>query len=443
MNLLIIDQLDCGFSVDLAIKSIAVGHSVRVFMPKYNSDGSSCQNGEGIPGFRKVSDWGPSMDWADLIFVTDNTKHIHALETFRKQGYPIFGCGSEGARWEQNREYGAKMFEAAGIPTIPTIKFSNYDEAITHVLKNKETRYVSKPIGDGAKDMSYCSKDWRDMVFMLNRWKKSNAYNGEFILQEFHAGSEMAVGGWFGTSGFSQHILENWEFKKLMSGDHGPATGEQGTVLRYTTKSQLADMVLRPLEGMLHGIGYTGYIDVNCIIDARGKPWPLEFTCRPGWPLFQIQQALHLGDPITWMLDSLSGSDSLKVREGVAVGIVVSQPDYPYNNTKKKDLTGFPLFDLSQEDVIKNVHLSECMWGVGPGKDGKNTEPCFVTAGSYVMTVSGIGETISEARDDCYKRYKKKVHMINSPMIRDDIGEKLEHMLPELQKHGYCRNLKY
>jgi len=34
MNLLIIDQFDCGFAMDLAIKSSAHGHSVRVYMRK-------------------------------------------------------------------------------------------------------------------------------------------------------------------------------------------------------------------------------------------------------------------------------------------------------------------------------------------------------------------------------------------------------------------------
>ena len=442
MKLLIIDQFDCGFSMDLAIKSAAYGHEVRVYM-RNNFDGTRCENGDGMDCFKKVADWESSMNWADLIFVTDNSSYIQKLESYHRKGYPIYGCNVEGARWEQDREYGAAVFERAGIPIIPTMKFSKYDEAISHVLSNKDKRFVSKPIGDGDKALSYCSKDWRDMVFMLNKWKKSNAYDGDFVLQEFHAGSEMAVGGWFGLGGFSKHFLENWEFKKLMSGDYGPATGEQGTVMRYTQKSLLADKVLKPLEDFLHGIGYSGYIDVNCIIDNKGNPWPLEFTTRPGWPLFQIQQALHIGDPVQWMLDSLDGRDTLKVKEDIACGIVVSQPDYPYSNVKKKENTGYPIFDLTMEDATKNIHLSEVKMGFSPGKDGKNTEPCLVTAGSYVLTVSGVGKTVDDAKCKAYDTFKKKIHMINSPMVRDDIGEKLEKMLPELQKNGYCKDVKY
>jgi phosphoribosylamine-glycine ligase len=95
------------------------------------------------------------------------------------------------------------------------------------------------------------------------------------------------------------------------------------------------------------------------------------------------------------------------------------------------------------EDATKNIHLSEVKMGMGPGKDGKNNEPCLVTAGSYVLTVSGVGDTVSAARDACYKTFKKKVNMINSIMVRDDIGEKLKDMLPVLQKNGYCSKMKY
>jgi phosphoribosylamine-glycine ligase len=81
--------------------------------------------------------------------------------------------------------------------------------------------------------------------------------------------------------------------------------------------------------------------------------------------------------------------------------------------------------------------------GMGPGKDGKNTEPCLITCGSYVMTVSGVGKTVEAAREACYKTFKKKVTMINSCMIRDDIGEKLEKLLPDIQKNGYCKDMEY
>ena len=78
-----------------------------------------------------------------------------------------------------------------------------------------------------------------------------------------------------------------------MPDDLGPNTGEMGTVLMYCKKSKLADKVLKPLESYLVKTGHTGYVDVNCIVDDKGTPFPLEFTMRYGCPTANIQGPLH------------------------------------------------------------------------------------------------------------------------------------------------------
>jgi phosphoribosylamine-glycine ligase len=77
-----------------------------------------------------------------------------------------------------------------------------------------------------------------------------------------------------------------------------------------------------------------------------------------------------------------------------------------------------------------------------PNDSGANRAPCLVTCGNYILTFTGLGETIEEARKAAYGFYKKKIRLINSPMYRDDIGEKVIEMLPELKKHGYAVGVK-
>jgi phosphoribosylamine--glycine ligase len=440
MKILLIDA--GGTSLDFALRCQVAGHQVRCFI-RNNKDGSRCEVGDGI--ITRVPHWEPHMNWADLIFCTDNTFYIHPLERYRDQGYPIIGPSIDTNKWEQERDHGSKILVQCGIEEIPTVKFSKYDEAIAYVMKNPK-RYVSKPIGDGDKSMSYVSKSAADMIFMLNYWKKKNAYKGDFILQDFRPGVEMAVGGWFGTGGFSKNFCENWEFKKLMNDDLGVATGEQGTILRYTEVSTLADKVLKPLEDYLHALAYTGYIDVNCIITDDGAAWPLEFTMRPGWPLFQIQQALHKGDPAEWMCDLLDGKDTLKVSKDVACGVVVSIPDYPYSRLTKKECSGYPLWGITEEDATNDIHLSEVQFGKAPEMEGDKVKldvPMYVTAGDYVLTVTGTGSTVGKAKDKCYKTIKDKVSIPNSIMYRTDIGCRLEEALPKLHKMGYSKDLEF
>ena len=237
---------------------------------RHNKDGSRSEVGDGGL-IKRVGDWQDHMDWADLIFCTDNIFYIYQLERYRDQGYPIFGPSVDTNRWEQERDHGEKILNKVGIETIPSQTFDNYDKAMEFVKANPNRKFVSKPIGDGAKDLSYVAKTGKEMYYMLDKWKKTNAYKGKFILQEFRKGIEFAVGGWFGPGGFSKYITESFEHKKLMSGEKGPATGEMGTVMRYVTNSKLFDQVLQPLEGMLLGMNYTGYIDVNCIIEDNGN----------------------------------------------------------------------------------------------------------------------------------------------------------------------------
>ena len=436
INLLIVDATASG--LDFALRCKAAGHTVRHFI-RMNKDNSRSMVGDGGL-IDRVPHWEPSMNWADLIVCTDNVYYIHQLELYRDKGFPIFGPSIDTTRCEQDRCLGSEVMEHCGIKTIPYQKFTKYDEAIVYVIKNNK-RYVSKPLGDGDKALSYVSKSPADMVFMLQKWKKTNAYKGEFILQEFHKGIEIAVGGWFGPGGFSKHFCINHEFKKLLAGDLGVSTGEEGTIVYYMQDCELANKVLKPLEERLHGLGYTGYIDVNSIVDDGGTVWPLEFTMRPGWPLFQIQQALHRGDPCEWMVDLLEGKDSLKVSDKIACGVVISMPPYPHDKgTPQSEHAGYPLFDLTMDDVIKNVHLSSVMCGKAPAMvDGevKLHVEQFVTAGNYVGVVTGVGDTVEEASCACYDRIKKKINIPNSVGFRNDIGRRLEEQLPPLRKMGF------
>ena len=438
MKVLIIDQMGC-LHLDFALRCMDAGHKVKVFCPK-RKDGGRFRTGEGLTD--RVNDWEAWMKWADLVFICDNTKYIYKMDEYHKKGFPIFAGNHMASQWELNRITGDEVFKRAGIETIPTHEFTKYDDAIKFVKENKG-RYASKPNGDADKALSYCGKNAADLVYMLEKWKKSNKLKDGFILQEFRPGIEMAVGGWFGTAGFSKHFLENWEYKKLMNDDLGVATGEQGTIMRYVSDSLLADKVLKPLEGMLHGIDYLGYVDVNCIITDDGTPWPLEFTMRPGWPLFQIQQALHKGDPCEWMCSLMNGEDTLKVSNDIACGVVLSIPDYPYNKLQPEDYQGYPIYGV-ERDELHNVHLSEAMWGRAPAMvDGTVKErDLFVTSGNYVLTTSGTGPSVEKARERAYKLLDK-IEVPNSPMWRTDIGKKLEKQIPKLSKMGYVKGMKY
>lgn len=435
MRILLIDV--GGNFLDFALRCIAAGHTVRWFIAP-GKNGERLPIGDGL--VEKVKEWEKWIGFSDLILVSDNTRYLSQLEYYRKMGAPIFGPNVAGAEMELNRTLGQKVWKDAGCQIMDYKTFTSYDDAIRFVEKNADKRWVSKPSGDADKALSYVSKDAGDMREMLRRWKRRKVLAGPFILQEFRPGIEVAVGGWFGPHGWSSQFNINFEHKKTLTGDLGVNCGEQGTVIYYTDKEdRLAQEVLLPISEHLEKIGYTGYVDAAVIIDKDG-PWPLEFTCRPGWPHCQIITSLHLGDPAQWIKDLMDGYDTLEVHDGICTGVVVTMGDFPHNKMPREQLCGIPIYCDQNDDI----HPAEIMAGTASHViNGKLVElPTWVSAGNYLLVATGCAATVSGSAKRAYEVIKG-IDIPNSPGYRTDIGKRLKDQLPQLQKWGYCKGITY
>jgi phosphoribosylamine---glycine ligase len=440
MKLLVIDPGGEG-GLDLAMRAQRHNHSVKYFVkntPKTELIGKGLVD--------RVDDFKPWWRWADLVVATGNDLYLRDYENLSKAyPVPLIAACQQAAEWEINRPLGQALLRKHGIATLPAKEFSDYDPAIAHVKKH-DVRFVSKPAGDDSdKAMSYVSKSPADMVYMLERWKRLGKLKGPFILQEFMPGIEMGIAGWFGPGGWNEGWEENFEFKKMMNGDLGVNTGEQGTVMRYVRTSKLARKMLVPLTAELERVGYVGDIDVNCIIDEKGHPWPLEFTCRLGWPAFHLQNALQQGDPAEWLLDLATGKDSRSFpHDKVCVGVVMSIPDYPYSHLTRKEVVGVPIYGMT-ERLMQHWHPCQMMMGhdVPNVIEGHHIkQPMAVTAGDYVGVMTAVSDTIKDAALTVYRRLEK-LTVPNSPMYRTDIGKRLAKQLPTIQKFGYAEGMVY
>lgn len=437
MNVLIVDSDSVG--LDFAIRCQEFGHSVKFFSNHY-PDGNRKKYGDGL--VEKVSDFMKWARWADLIFATNNTKYLTQLDYLRSLRYPVFAPPLEGAKLEIERGWGMKVLKQHGIDCPPFKTFNTLDEAEKHVWKTEEN-YVFKTLGsDEDKAMSFVSKNPAELINQIRRWKKQGKkLKGQCMLQTFIKGVEFGVSSWFGPGGFSKWKNECFEHKKLMPKNFGPNTGEMGTAMKYVTKSKLFDDVLKPVEDYLHKIDYRGDIDMNCIIDESGTPWPLEFTCRPGWPAFFIMTADHK-EPCEWMVDLLHGKDTLETSGSHAVGVVIAQPNFPYTSAINREAQGVPIYGVNDKNW-EHIHPAEMMMGKGVDMvgDSPKEKDMLVTAGEYVMVVTGLGDSVSKASKASYK----VVDQISIPnmIVRDDVGEKMKECIPKLQEHGYASEWQY
>lgn len=440
MRVLIIDSDRVG--LDFAMRAANAGHEVRLF--RYSLKPNRYATGF-APLFTIVNEWKDHMGWAKegLVLLTANNRYVYELDRYRDLGFRnIFAPTVASAKLEIERSAGMQAMQAIGQDIPPYQTFGSLADAEAFARKS-DRAWVHKPMGDEEdKSLTYVSDDPADLVGWLQRqMKKGKKLKGKVMLQEkVDALCELGVSGWMGPEGFLPDRYQACvEHKKLHDGEIGPATGEQGTLCQYYETDKLAREMLLPLEPMLRALGHRGDFAVGAMIDTKGKPHFLEFTARCGWPAWWIQAASHRGDPVKWMKDLLDGKDSLKVSYDPAIGVVMSQPHYPYETATPEQVEGIPIRGV--EDVLADVHLVEVMRGTGPVMErGKVVDqPSFETAGEYVLVATGLGKTIEKARSRAYGVVDK----IKFPdrVYRTDIGCKVIPKLEALHKFGYVPDL--
>ncbi len=441
-NVLVIDVENQA--LDFVLRCVDAGHSVRWWQEANHQH--QPKDGNGFRGFEKVADWRTSMKWArdGLIFITGNCKFMRELDRFRDIGFKIFGPTYKSAQLEIERGVGMETLKQAGIDVPHYETFDSLESACKFARKSDKP-YVFKPLGSADdKSLTFVSNDPAEMVGWIERQiRRGLNIKGQCMLQEkIDMCCEIGVAGWFGPQGFLTGKYQlSWEHKKLMNDEVGPQTGETVSLCKYVESDRLITEMLLPMEKYLLKAGHTGDLCVGLGIDKKGKAWPFEFTARAGWPAFFVQVASHKGDPVKWMIDLLNGEDTLKVKDDVAIGVVMAQPKCPYNVSKPADVEGNPISGLD-EDLDDAYHPIGVMMGKGPKMDDGNVTDGYVpqTTGEYVLCVTGLGKTISDAKEKVYKSVGK-IHFADA-IYRTDGGDKVTKVLPKLHEFGIAMDLR-
>lgn len=415
--------------LDLVIRAQALGHDARYFLKDY--DQFRCPVGRGL--VERVPDWRPLMRWCDLLVLGANDYCMNEFDRWREYGVPIIGGTSESARWESDRAYGMGIFKKAGIPVPEFREFTSYEAAIAYV-KREDRPFASKPSGKcDDKSLSYVAKEPRDLLYMLDRWRRAGKRQGlEFILQEKVEGVEFAVSGYFGPNGFTDEFELNAEHKKLMAGNLGVNCGEMGTVMAFVKQDKLVDKVLKPLEEQLERIGYIGNCDVNTIISEDGDVHPLEFTMRSGWPALDIEMSLFDTDFVEFFAGLAAGDPPRKAHRlnEIAIGVVLAHGDFPHSHMTRREIVSVPIWDVDAYD--HDMHFAQAMCEDGIMK----------TAGDYVLIATGTGATVQQARERVYRAIRRP-RLPTEPFYRPDIGQRLRRDLDVLHQNGFAKGLLY
>ena len=396
------------------------GHDVRVYVQENEAHGIFAGMVE------RIDDWREQLEWIraagdDGIIIFETASMGEVADDLRRNGFHVIGGSAWGDRLERDRAFGQAVMRDVGMQTAPTHSFDDYDTAIEFVRAHPQ-RYVYK-LSDGiaASTRNYVGEmqSGDDVVAILTMDRDRQGDNGkpQFVLMEHLTGIEVGIGGYFDGHDFLPSVCIDWEHKRFFAGDLGELTGEMGTVVSYRGSQILFEKTLFRLTEKLRAANHCGYININTIVNENGV-WPLEFTCRFGYPGFAICDALHLdGWDVVFKRMTRRGGQELRTRDGFAVGVVVTVPPFPYEFGYEQLSKGAPIFFRSAltDDDRRNLHFGEV----------ELANDRWITSGSigYILVVTGIGATIDDAKFDAYARVSKVI--IANMRYRNDIGDKL------------------
>jgi len=413
-----------SLSGDLAWQIKKEGHEVKIYI-------KSQDDADVYEGFlERVPDWKGTVDWADVI-VFDDVGFGSQADSLRKAGKFVVGGSQYTDRLEEDREFGQAEMDRLGMLTLPHWDFDDYDDALKFIGENPG-RYVYKPSG-------FVSSDWKGLLFLgkeedgkdlaeiLSHNKKVLEKKiKQFQLQKFASGVEVAVGGFFNGKEFIYPINVNFEHKKLFPGNIGPFTGEMGELMYWSGANTIFRSTLERLQPDLAKTGYVGYIDINCIANARGI-YPLEFTCRFGYPTISVQIEAITSE---WgeFFHAIAAKEpyELRTKKGFQVGVVCAVPPFPYDDKSEMEIYRDSSI-LFKKQNTEGIHLGDVKFVDGDWR--------IAGYSGYALVVTGSGATVEEARRQTYGRIDNI--LLQNMFYRTDIGVNWSEDSDKLQTWGY------
>ncbi|WP_370334446.1 phosphoribosylglycinamide synthetase C domain-containing protein [Parvularcula marina] len=416
-----------GLHADSAWRILREGHEVRYCI----ENPAEADIGDGfVP---KVSDWREFVDWADVIVFDDVLGQGEKAQALRQQGKAVIGGTPYTDRLEDDRSFGQDELKKAGVNILSYREFTEFDSAIEYVKANPR-RYVIKPSGEAQniKRLLFVGmeEDGSDVVRVLEAYKRVWSETIKvFQLQNQVTGVEVAVGGFFNGREFMDPININFEHKKLLPGNVGPATGEMGTSMFWTGPNRLFRETLAKMAPRLAEEGFVGYMDINCIVNGTGI-YPLEFTARFGYPTIQIQSDginMPLADFFYQM--ATGGPAKFRAKKGFQVGVRLVVPPYPFKDKETFESYSKGAAIVFKRSVKDGVHIHDVK---------RVNDEWIVTGGAgLALVVSGMGPTMKDAQKQAYGRIQNI--LIPNMYFRDDIGDRWADDSDRLHTWGYLR----
>jgi phosphoribosylamine--glycine ligase len=193
-------------------------------------------------------------------------------------------------------------------------------------------------------------------------------------------------------------LPESRDYSRVGDDDTGPNTGGMGSYspvpeLDRAHVAELVETIHRPVIEELaeRGTPFIGCLYAGLMLTADG-PKVLEFNCRFGDPETQVILPRLDGDLAEALLAAARGDlaeTELPVSDRCAVTVAIAAGTYPAGRDVGSPITGV---EEAEEHGAVVFHAGTAM------RDGQ-----LVTSGGRILNVTGLGDTIEEARARAYE----------------------------------------
>ena len=355
----------------------------------------------GNPGIEGSVPTPPEELEADLTVIGPEAPLVAGLaDRLRSAGRLVFGPGADGARLEGSKAWMKDVLVDAGVPTAGHGTFDDQVAALAY-LDTMGDLFVVKTDGLAAGKGVLVTTDRAEAVDAVRSYLSGDAFGDAgrtLVIEEGLTGPELSILAICDGS-TAVALAPAQDFKRLGDGDDGPNTGGMGAyspvpvATEAVVGSLMADAVeptLAALRG--RGIDYRGVLYCGLMFTPSG-PRVLEYNVRFGDPETQVvlpRLTSDLGELLAAAAAGRLGPEPT-FDDGAAVAVVCASEGYPTSPR-----TGDRISGLDAAAQVAGVTV----FAAGVGAD---SDCALVTAGGRVLTVTGRGPTVDEARHRAYE----------------------------------------
>jgi phosphoribosylamine--glycine ligase len=324
----------------------------------------------------------------DLVVIGPEVPLVNGVaDILRAANIAVFGPSKAAAQLEGSKNFAKEVMRDAGVPTAHSFTCTTQEE-IEIALDAFDAPYVVKDDGLAAGKGVVVTNDRQEALDHALACKR-------VVIEEYLNGPEVSL---FGISDGTTIVPMQpaQDFKRAFDGDEGPNTGGMGAysplpwapsdIIEDTFKQVLAPMIA---EMAARGTPFVGLLYAGLALTDHGTR-VIEFNARFGDPETQVLIPLLKTPLATLLYNAATGNlkgTSLDWKNDSAVTVVLAAEGYPASPKSGGLITGFSSIDNVQ------------MYHAGTSA----TDQGVVASGGRVLTVTGIGEDLTEARNLAYR----------------------------------------